>query len=847
MDPLSICASVVALIQAANGIISVCYQYRAALYEQPWALSQIFNQICDLRSTLEQVEKLATRIKASPKSQAQFTTIFSQSADGPLARCEEELEKLSRLLRPSKLAGVAGTHRNALVTVMTWQLKDREAQAHLKRIEQLKLTLNLSLSTASTSLLLDIDKQSSEINDKLTTLNGNITIVRDHLQEVRKHSQEERQQRLSHILCPVDPAIRHKSTRTKRAGDTTDWLLQSASFRRFKSTVSQALWISGRPGTGKTVLFSSMVNNMVESMQQGNAELVAYFYCDFRDRQLQTLISIAAALVDQLCRQADIIPTQLEAVLNPNNKGAALDQLDIDVLKDVILFFCGGYHVTLLVDALDECEESLQLAAFLSDLIRASQIQILITSRPDPGLETRLKPFERLELESCSADMDGDIARYIDDCLAQDDRLSLLSDTVKKDIREALNQKSAGMFRWTQCQLTSLTSMQTVKQIRQALKVLPLGLDDTYQNILQKVLPHNVVFVQRILLWLSFSVMPLTLTELHEAIAVDIESDSIDEEDRLSNPHDALALCGSLVHLNSAGFVALAHMSVKDYLLSDLIKRNESTKPFALAKQEANLELAKSCLAYLRFKEFRQGPSRSLEAYADRLAQHPLVRHAAVSWPYYYRAASAATKDESTFFSFFEAGDRDAFMSWVQVLNADYAYKWSTYPAFTTSLYYAASFGLDDIVKKLIAGGAALDTPGSRFGGTALHAAVLRDYQSTIRILLEAGADAAKADFLRTSPLHTAVALASIDSINLLLKYGASAEATNTRGETPADWARLASALEALHMKRHSSRTGDMKTSAKALAVCDADDLLQVWYKRAGAGANTQPSSYTRA
>ncbi len=65
-------------------------------------------------------------------------------------------------------------------------------------------------------------------------------------------------------------------------------------------------------------------------------------------------------------------------------------------------------------------------------------------------------------------------------------------------------------------------------------------------------------------------------------------------------------------------------------------------------------------------------------------------------------------------------------MSWVQDLNADYSFKYNLYPQHATSLYYAASFCLDHIVNALIENGAVLDAPGSRFGGTALHGAVLR-------------------------------------------------------------------------------------------------------------------------
>ena len=82
-----------------------------------------------------------------------------------------------------------------------------------------------------------------------------------------------------------------------------------------------------------------------------------------------------------------------------------------------------------------------------------------------------------------------------------------------------------------------------------------------------------------------------------------------------------------------------------------------------------------------------------------------------------------------------------------QVLNADYNVKWDVYPRHATSLYYAASFGLAEIVEALIGTGAELNAPGSRFGGTALHAAALREHIPVMKLLLEAGSDPGRADF----------------------------------------------------------------------------------------------------
>lgn len=367
--------------------------------------------------------------------------------------------------------------------------------------------------------------------------------------------------------------------------------------------------------------------------------------------------------------------------------------------------------------------------------------------------------------------MGHDIELYIQNRLASE-RLQRLNPNLRDDIFDSLRGQSAGMFRWTQCQLDTISSMPTGKHIRQALVSLPAGLHETYARILLRIPAGCVEFVRRTLLWLSFSISAMTLEEVHEAIAIDLTSECMDEEDRLNEPQDVLTLCGSLVTISTQGLLSLAHQSVKDYLMSDEIRGSPGTSVFALSKDTGNLELTRFCLAYLRFKEFAKGPCPSAEDYEDRLANYPLADHAARSWPYYARACPEIEAIEPGMIDFFSPLSRSTFMSWVQILNSDDG-QWDSYPPFATSLYYASSFGLAGVVKVLIADGAQLDAPGSRFGGTAIHGAILRGHLDVVKLLLNAGADPNKADFNGLAPFHTALMRGDPEMIDELLGRGA--------------------------------------------------------------------------
>jgi hypothetical protein len=180
----------------------------------------------------------------------------------------------------------------------------------------------------------------------------------------------------------------------------------------------------------------------------------------------------------------------------------------------------------------------------------------------------------------------------------------------------------------------------------------------------------------------------------------------------------------------------------------------------------------------------------ALDEWKIRLERHPLLKHATKAWPYYFRAADMSAELKEPVFQFFRAESHNIFMSWIQVLNSNWIFEWKDYPQGATPLYYAASFGLQDIVKDLIEQNVdQLNAPGSRFGGTALHGATVRGHVSIIRDLLEAGASPSQADFNLVTPLHTAARLGNVKAIKLLLEFGASKIATDTLGETPYDWA----------------------------------------------------------
>ena len=342
-----------------------------------------------------------------------------------------------------------------------------------------------------------------------------------------------------------------------------------------------------------------------------------------------------------------------------------------------------------------------------------------------------------------------------------------------------------------------------MKDIRQALNCLPRSLQETYERILEKVDPGCVDVVRQTLQWLVCDVSTFILAELYESLAIEQGMDHIDEEAQLSSAMDIYDMCGSLIAFTAEGEVILAHLSVKDYLLSDSIKHGKACE-FSLSAPEANAENAFRCLTYLSFAAFRTGPARSVDDFEVRLLNHPFLEHASKYWPSYAKnAGSSCDELKARVLEFFTLPCRPQFMSWLQVLCSEVItprqdlkrigiermFGYNYYPKHATPLYYAASFGIEHVVKALLEQGAEVDATGGRLGATAFHAAALRGHVKVMDILFQNGADPNKMDFVKITPLTSAAQVGNVEVIKYLLEHGVDPDIMDDRNKTAYDWA----------------------------------------------------------
>ena len=316
-------------------------------------------------------------------------------------------------------------------------------------------------------------------------------------------------------------------------------------------------------------------------------------------------------------------------------------------------------------------------------------------------------------------------------------------------VRKLLTQPS---FRWVHLSLENLRTKRTAKAVREALKTLPESLQASYEAILSRISKDDREIVRSALFWLCFSVRPLSLAELNEAVMLDDDQTFVGDDTRLSQDDVILRLCQGLIEvqgdatqdydlLGQPTMLVLGHSSVKTYLTSSDILTSHASF-FAFHPHNGDGILMRKCLQYLSLTHFRPGYIDSASDLADLQTEYPLLHYSAYYWAL-HAASTVPTASEKDLILRFLATKQmpngGNFALWVQLLifDVDRESVERTQP-----LYYAASFGLTAVVATILGTeGVDIDAPGGRFGSTPLFVACWREHLDVARLLLAAGAE----------------------------------------------------------------------------------------------------------
>jgi Cdc6-like AAA superfamily ATPase len=252
-------------------------------------------------------------------------------------------------------------------------------------------------------------------------------------------------------LSAPDPSTNYRKAIKQRQNDTGLWFLESDPYNRWKTDSASFLWLYGIPGCGKTILSSTIIQNLLQRCEHDPGIVLAYFYFDFNDAQKQNSELMLRSLICQLSQQCVSIPVSLGTLFCSCDSGQRQPSTDAltEVLRQIIQEYPQAY---IILDALDECSERTDLTDTLETMAgwQLQNLHVLVTSRRERDIENSLETFIDQQNTICfqSELVDKDIQKYVRQMLSNDKRLSKWGKdpALRKEIEAALVKGAHGMY-----------------------------------------------------------------------------------------------------------------------------------------------------------------------------------------------------------------------------------------------------------------------------------------------------------------------------------------------------------------------------------------------------------------
>ncbi|KAF8496246.1 hypothetical protein F5888DRAFT_418419 [Russula emetica] len=580
-------------------------------------------------------------------------------------------------------------------------------------------------------------------------------VVSDLAKDASDEKRNQMRQDIELWLSPADPFINFNTANDAHYEGTAEWFTQCSVFKSWKESGS-LLWIHGKPGSGKSVLSSTIIQDINGISNTGTGHL-AFFFFDFKDSRKQDARALLSSIIVQLSNRSVGFFDVLHGFYAAHRDGkhqpsiGALTQCVEDMLK-----VPEELPIYLIIDAIDECPNTTgmpssrdQVMALLERLVTSKlpNLHICVTSRPEADIRTFFEPLTSTSNTISLHDESGqkkDIINFVTSMVRSDRNMRRWREADKELVINTLSEKADGMFRWVFCQLETLRPCLP-SSVWGILAELPESLDATYERILQEIPKPNRVHAHRLLQCLTAAVRPLAVEELAEVLAIDFDVaggiPKLNRDFRWADQEQAvLSACSSLIVIVSdenSRRVQFSHFSVKEFLSSDRLATSEmaALRFHHIYLESAHAIMAQACLGVLLQLDDSMDKN-TIEGY-------PLARYAGRFFVNHAEAGDVLSQNNDGVDHLLDS-DRPHFNPWLWLqcgdigqknldLNLDscsesegssFGYPFPTYPPRISPLYYTVRLGHQYLTRHLILKHPHDLGPSDIYGGTPLHFAI---------------------------------------------------------------------------------------------------------------------------
>ncbi|KAH6684471.1 NACHT and WD domain protein [Halenospora varia] len=360
--------------------------------------------------------------------------------------------------------------------------------------------------------------------------------------------------------------------------------LDASKDTKFKTSL---YWINANPGAGKTVLASYVVSQLDELRLQH-----AFYYFHAGKTTSQSLSYFLRSMAYQMAASNADVRSSLVKLCND---GSTFDKDDTRAIWSKV-FRAGIFKVPLsspqywVLDAIDECVKYPEFFTLLKGTQSRFPLRILITSRKTTDIQKTAHLLQGCVISIVEIPVSEtlrDIELFVRN---RTEFMPIDSAEEKQYLIAEILSKSKTSFLWVRLVLDELDGVYGYESTLSVIRGIPEGMIPYYQQILAEMAENKREkhIAKAILLWVVGATRPLSISELSEAIKVDIKV-------HLPGAKTAIeGLCGQLVSVDKeTSLVNIVHLTAREFLFSD------DAGEFKISRSEAHDRIALTCLELL--------------------------------------------------------------------------------------------------------------------------------------------------------------------------------------------------------------------------------------------------------
>ncbi|KAK6508348.1 hypothetical protein TWF506_010442 [Arthrobotrys conoides] len=454
-------------------------------------------------------------------------------------------------------------------------------------------------------------------------------------------------QNVMNWVSNIDPGEDFARESQRRVESSGHWLLKHQVYQDWlTSSETRLLRVIGCPGSGKTVLSTTIIENLQAQHPKILARpnqiptCTAYFYCSKSTDQSQVTAVILCGLIKQILPRFEQLPT---CVIDCYKKSCAAGRSSLStaddpeaLIKSIAQEFGSLY---IVVDGLDEVSEPDVTIATLVKLTRTiPNIQTVLLSREIFEMTSNNMvsyPIIKLDGLNTSEDVNRFIQSRLDAIKARDPAKDF-----PPEVLTQISQKANGMFLWAKLMMDSLRRAYSVEDALEIVSSTPEKLDEFYDQIMMRLIAGPASsekmrkLARRVVMLMCAASRPLRWTEL--VCMLNTAEEGVRPVKMFQST--ILDACSPLIEQQpGTDVIRFVHLSVREFFLDANKATHLSihTTGFPFLEVDAHMEVAKICLNYLldpnaddKWRRILTGGTEipSLQEYASKFWGSHIIR-----------------------------------------------------------------------------------------------------------------------------------------------------------------------------------------------------------------------------